>query len=45
MQLALFNEALSELADASDLVNQVLEISIDTDDQITILRYELPSHS
>ena len=43
MQLDLFDEALSELARASDLVNQVLEISIDTDDQITILRYELPS--
>ena len=43
MQLDLFDEALSELARATDLVNQVLEISIDTDDQITILRYELPS--
>jgi Domain of unknown function (DUF5615) len=43
MQLDLFDEALSELAHATDLVNQVLEISIDTDDQITILRYELPS--
>jgi len=43
MQLDLFDEVLSELARASDLVNQVLEISIDTDDQITILRYELPS--
>lgn len=43
MQLDLFDEVLSERAHASDLVNQVLEISIDTDDQITILRYELPS--
>jgi hypothetical protein len=43
MQLNLFDEALTELARASDLVNQVLEISIDSDDQITILRYELPS--
>ncbi|CAN5485884.1 DUF5615 family PIN-like protein [soil metagenome] len=45
MQLDLFDEALSELSRAADLVNQVLEISIDTDDQITILRYELPSAS
>ena len=43
MQLDPFEEVLSALARASDLVNQVLEISIDIDDQITIVRYELPS--
>lgn len=45
MQRDLFDEALSELADAPDLVNQVLEISIDTEDQIIVLRYELPAES
>ena len=45
LQLDLFDEALSELADAPDLVNQVLEISIDTEDQIIVLRYELPAES
>jgi hypothetical protein len=28
-----------------DLVDKVLEISIDTDDQITFLRYEVPSEA
>lgn len=45
MQLDLFDEILLELANTADLVNQVLEIAIDSDNQITILRYELPSDS
>jgi hypothetical protein len=41
MQIELFNEALDELARNSDLVNQVLEITLE-DDSIHIQRYQLP---
>lgn len=41
MQLELFDEALDELARNADLVNQVLEITLE-DDDIHIQRYLLP---
>jgi hypothetical protein len=41
MQLELFDQALVEVAVDSDLVNQVLEITME-DDAIRILRYRLP---
>lgn len=41
MQLELFDEALEELALSGDLVNQVLEITLD-DDGIHVRRYQLP---
>ena len=43
LQLDLFRMALDELEANADLVNQVLEVSIDEDEQVTILRYELPA--
>ena len=42
MQLSLFDTALDEVASNPDLVNQVLELSLDTDGEITVLQYELP---
>lgn len=41
MQLELFEEALHELEEDGDLVNQVLEVTM-TDEEIHILRYLLP---
>jgi hypothetical protein len=41
MQIELFREALAELARNSDLVNQILEITLE-DDAIHVQRYELP---
>ena len=45
LQLELFEVALDELADAPDLVNQVLEISAFGDEEIAVLRYALPPSS
>ena len=42
MQIELFDEALDELARSSDLVNQVLEVTMD-DRSIYVRRYELPA--
>jgi len=42
MQTELFEEALAELATAPDLVNQILEITAEEDDTISVLRYALP---
>lgn len=42
MQIELFDEALDELARSSDLVNQVLEVTMD-DHSIHVRRYELPA--
>jgi predicted nuclease of predicted toxin-antitoxin system len=41
MQLELFNQALEELESNADLVNQVLEITME-DDEVHIRRYDLP---
>lgn len=42
VQLELFEQALGELAVDDDLINQVLEIALDGDDELHILRYRLP---
>ena len=43
LQLELFECALDELAGAEDLVNQVLEITADDDEELSIRRYFLPA--
>jgi predicted nuclease of predicted toxin-antitoxin system len=43
LQLELFSEALRELALAPDLVNQVLEVTLEPDGDIRLIRYALPS--
>jgi hypothetical protein len=43
MQLELFEQALDELTIDGDLVNQVLEVSVDDEDNLHILRCELPA--
>lgn len=42
MQIELFEQALAELDGYADLVNQVLEISIEDEDAMRVLRYTLP---
>lgn len=42
MQIELFEHAMGEVAANSDLINQVLEVTME-DDTIRILRYRLPS--
>ena len=42
MQIELFEQALDELDANEDLVNQVLEISLEDDDTLRVLRYALP---
>jgi hypothetical protein len=42
MQIELFEQALAELNGDADLVNQVLEISIEDEDAMRVLRYTLP---
>lgn len=41
-QVELFEHALWMLADDADLVNQVLEISLEASDQVRVLRHEMP---
>jgi hypothetical protein len=43
VQLELFEQVLEELAADGDLINQVLEISLEEERELRILRYELPS--
>jgi hypothetical protein len=43
VQLELFDQALEELAVDADLVNQVLEISLQEGEELHILRYSLPA--
>ena len=43
MQIELFEQALLELDAGPDLVNQVLEITLDDDDDLHALRYALPA--
>ena len=43
VQFELFEQALEELATDGDLINQVLEISLEEGRELHILRYELPS--
>ena len=43
VQLELFEQVLEELVADGDLINQVLEISLEGERELRILRYELPS--
>lgn len=43
MQIELFGLALDELKANPDLVNQVLEITLEDDDFLRVLRYDLPA--
>lgn len=43
VQLELFDQALQELAADADLVNQVLEISLQDGEELRVLRYSLPA--
>jgi hypothetical protein len=43
MQIELFEQAMVELNADPDLVNQVLEITLDDDDDLRVLRYALPA--
>ncbi len=40
--LELFEHALRALADEADVVNQVIEVSLEADHQVRILRYGMP---
>lgn len=42
VQLELFEHALEELAADDDLTNQVLEITLESNDELHVLRYSLP---
>ncbi|WP_413990774.1 DUF5615 family PIN-like protein [Labrys okinawensis] len=42
MQIELFEQALIELDDDEDLVNRVLEISLEDEEELRVLRYALP---
>ncbi|WP_281024483.1 hypothetical protein [Rhizobium sp. CCGE532] len=42
MQIELFEQALAELDDGDDLVNRVLEISLDDEEELRVRRYALP---
>lgn len=42
LQLELFEQALLELDARPDLVNQVLEISLEDDEHLRVVRYALP---
>ena len=43
LQLELFEQALLELDADPDLVNQVLEVTLEDDDHLRVIRYALPS--
>ena len=45
VQIEMFEQALDELADDADLVNQVLEITLENGEEFRILRYRLPAES
>jgi hypothetical protein len=45
IQFELFEQALEELEADDDLINQVLEITLDNNDELRILRYRLPPDS
>jgi hypothetical protein len=42
IQLELFEQALEELTADDDLINQVLEITLEGNDELRVLRYSLP---
>lgn len=42
MQIELFEQALAEVDGDADLVNQVLEVSLEDEEALRVLRYALP---
>lgn len=42
LQIELFEEALAQLEEDPDLINQVLEVTADDGDMLHMLRYALP---
>ena len=44
-QIEMFEQVLDELADDADLVNQVLEITLEEGEEFHILRYRSPAES
>ncbi|MEO9340854.1 hypothetical protein ABFT80_25975 [Mesorhizobium sp. SB112] len=42
MQIELYEQALLELDHDGDLVNQVLEVTLDDEETLRIIRYALP---
>jgi Ser/Thr protein kinase RdoA (MazF antagonist) len=45
VQIEMFEQVLDELADDADLVNQVIEITLEDGEELHILRYRLPVES
>jgi hypothetical protein len=47
LQLELFELALDELATAPDLINQVIEVTLENgvDEEIRVVRYALPAEN
>jgi hypothetical protein len=45
VQIEMFEQVLDELTDDADLVNQVLEITLEDGEEFHILRYRLPPES
>lgn len=45
LQLELFEQALLEIESDPDLVNQVLEITLEDNDHLRVIRYALPVES
>jgi hypothetical protein len=43
LQLELFEEALNQLTIEGDLVNQVLEITQESEEELHVRRYRLPA--
>lgn len=43
MQVELFEQALAEIGRDCDLINQVLEVSLESDHELRIIRYALPA--
>ena len=45
LQLEMFEQALVELEAEPDLVNQVLEVTLEGDDHLRVVRYALPAEN
>lgn len=45
VQIEMFEQALDEIDGNEDLVNQVLEITLEDGEEFHILRYRLPAES
>jgi hypothetical protein len=45
VQIEMFEQVLVWVADDADLVNQVLEITLEDGEELNILRYRLPAEN